>query len=857
MTSHLALLEAEYERRGMSAEEARLAARRAMGSVALAKDMHRDARSFAWIADLRQDLRHAFRSLRRTPGLTAAVAVTLALGIGAATTMFSVAYGVLLRPLPYRSPDRLVRVWERHPGATAMLTESTLSNITYHAWQTSGRTIESLGAFSATTFTVGLEEPTRIGGAALSPSVFRLLGTTPVLGRFFTNEDARQGATPVVVLSENLWRDRFGGDLGVVGRTVVIDQQRNIIVGVAPASFAFPDPSVRLWQVMELPPPAGGPNQRVMAGSVIARLADGISPEQAAAEATSIARSQNRPPVVEILWGKGGPVEVEVRPIVGDMTAPVQPAVLLTLAAVGGLLLIACANVANLLLARGVSRQREVAVRAALGAGRGRMIRQLLTESVVLSILGGMLGMVIASLLVRAMPALVPRQFPRLDDVRVDWLMCVVASVVTVTSGVIAGLVPAFGSVRRDMVTALRDGAGATVGPIAGKARRTLLAGEAAMAVMLLVVALLVGRSLMTLMRVDAGYDADNVVTARVFLPGSQRGQAETDVFVPILLERVRALPGVIAVGAGGMAPFGRLTMATQLTVNVPGRVPVAARSRVYVVTPGYAEALRLRLRSGRYFESSDLASGTQTMLVNEEFVRTFLQGVGPVGFTTESFLTRGARAEIVGVVGNVLKEGLRSAVQPEVYVVPAHRYSLRSEIHLLARTAGDTSALMRALRETVHSLRADAAVDDLTTLRVQVSESVGKERLATTTLAGLALMATLLAAVGLYGVLSHVVSARQRELGVRAALGASGRQIARLVIGDGMRTTGVGLVIGLAAAAGVSRFLGSMLFGIEPLDRLAFVLAGVLLTAVAFVACVVPARRAARVDPIEALRAS
>jgi hypothetical protein len=342
-----------------------------------------------------------------------------------------------------------------------------------------------------------------------------------------------------------------------------------------------------------------------------------------------------------------------------------------------------------------------------------------------------------------------------------------------------------------------------------------------------------------------------------VHLPGAGRGRAETDAFVPELLDRVRAVPGVVAAGAGGMAPFSDLTMSTPVTVPVAGRSPVTAVSRVYVISPGYAETLQLRLRAGRFFTQGDLASATQKMVVNEAFVRTFLQGAEPVGFVTDSFLTRGVRAEVVGVVGNVLKDGPRTAPLPEVYVVPAHRYSLRSEIHLLARTTGDPEALMRSLPGLVQGLRADAAIDTVTTLDAQASESIGTERLATTALTGLAAFAVLLAAVGLYGVLSQIVSARTRELGVRTALGATRGRIARLVIGDGMRTTGVGLVIGLAAAAGISRFLDGMLFGIEPLDPISFVLAGLLLAVVAFVACVGPARRAARVDPIEVLRLS
>ena len=853
--AHLSLLEEGYRRRGMDDDQARLAARRAMGSLALTKNLYHDARSFAWVDDLRRDLHHAVRNLRRTPGLTIAVALTIALGIGASTTMFSVVYGVLLRPLPYPAPDRLMRVWELNAGATTIQPGMQwLSNVSYYAWREGGKTIDAIGTFSSSDRTVELERPTRITCSTLSPSTFSVLRVSPALGRFFTEDDAGEGATPVVILSTALWRERFGADPAVVGRTLVIDGAAHIIVGVAPLDFAFPYQDVRLWTVESVPRPGAQPFG-VVGASVIARLAKDATPMQAAAEATGIARSQARPSGTEILWGKGGPVEVHVRPIVTDLTARVRTALLLALAAVGCLLLIACANVANLLLARIVSREREVAVRTALGASRGRVMRQFLTESMVMSVLGGLLGIALAFALVRAMPALIPRPFPRVDDIRVDGLMLAVACAVTLVSGVLSGLAPAARGARQDLVSSLREGSGSSASSRAGRLRRLLLGTEAALAVMLLVVALLVGRSLAALLAVDPGYEASHVVTARIYMPARQPGQMQTDPFVAALLDRIRAAPGVVAAGAGAMAPFGHINVATQLTVTAPGRAPVSARTRVYVVTPGYAEALRLRLRSGRLLTEPDLASGVQAMLVNMEFVRAFLQGTEPIGFITDSLLTRGVRGEVVGVVDHVLKDGLDSEPQPEVYIVPAHRYVLAGEVHVLVRTSGGPAPVIAALRGTVDTLRPDVAMD-ATTLQAQTLESVGKQRLATALLAGLALMALLLGAIGLYGVMSQAVSTRVRELGVRTALGASGGHIARSVIGEGMRTTGAGLAIGLAVAAALTRLIESMLFGIRPLDPLSFGVAAFVLGAVALVACLLPAWRAARVDPLVALRA-
>jgi predicted permease len=854
LDAHLALVEDEHVRRGMTREDARRAARRAMGSLALTKDLHHDARSFVWIDDLRRDVHLAARNLRRTPGLTIAVALTLALGIGASTTMFTVVYGVLFRPLPYPEPDRLMRVWELNQGATTIQPGMHwLSNVSYYALSESSKTIDAIGSFSSSDRTVGFDRPTRIASSALSLSTFKVLRASPALGRFFTDDDAGDGATPVVVLSMGVWRERFGADPGVLGRTLIIDGASHVIVGVAPSDFAFPYQDVRLWTVESIPRPGAQPFG-VVGASVVARLAKDATPMQAEAEATGIARSQARPPGTEVLWGKGGPVEVYVRPIVTDLTARVRTALLLSLAVVGCLLLIACANVANLLLARIVSREREVAVRAALGASRGRVMRQFLTESVGMSALGGLLGITLSFALVRALPAVIPQPFPRVDNIRVDGLMLTVACAITLASGVLSGLAPAVRGARRDVAASLREGSGSSASSRSGRLRQLLLGTEAALAVMVLVVALLVGRSLAALLAVDPGYEATGVVTARLYLPERRAGQMQTDPFVAALLARIRAVPGVVAAGAGAMAPFGRINVATQLTVTAPGRAPVSARSRVYVVTPGYAEALRLRLHSGRLLNESDLASGVQSMVVNEEFVRAFLQGSEPIGFITESLLTRGVRGEVVGVVDDVLKEGLSSAPQPEVYIVPAHRYVLAGEVHVLVRSSGAEGPVIAAVRAEVDTRRPDVAMD-ATTLRAQTSESVGRERFATTALAGFASMAVLLAAIGMYGVMSQAVSARVRELGVRTALGASGRHIARSVIGEGMRTTGGGLAIGLAVAAALTRLIGSMLFGVKPLDPLSFAVAAFVLGAVALVACLLPARRAARVDPLVALR--
>lgn len=470
--------------------------------------------------------------------------------------------------------------------------------------------------------------------------------------------------------------------------------------------------------------------------------------------------------------------------------------------------------------------------------------------------MGGALGVVVSLVIVRTMPAIAPQGFPRLDSIRLDWNAILFALVVSLVTGVLAGVVPAIKSARADLLPAMREGSGASAGWRTGTGRHLVLATEASLAVVLLVAAVLVSRSFLTLLKVDPGYDAANVLTARVYLPGAARGQAETSSFVPELLERIRSVPGVVAAGAGGMAPFGVSTMATPLTISVSGREPATARSRVYVVTPGYAEALRLRLRAGRLLSDIDMRSATQSIVVNDEFVRVFLGDREPVGANVGVILTRGVSAQVVGVVRNVLKDGLDTAPLPEVYIVPAHRYVIRGEINLVLRTATEPISVAASVRSIVHELRAEAAIENVATLATQVSASVANERFATTTVTVFASLAVILAGIGLYGVLSYGVSARTREIGVRAALGANRRRIVSLVVRDGMVVAGIGLAVGLLVAAGVAKLMEHMLFGIEPLDPVSFLLAPFLLTVVALVACVIPAMRAARIDPAQALRA-
>ena len=797
-----------------------------------------------------QDLRIALRVFTRQTGLAVTALMTLALGIGVNTAIFSIAYGVLFRPLPYADHAGIVRLYEVHPGASPPLKGAWLSNFAYHAWQASRGAVGEIETYSSTTSTMGDARPERLRTASVSPGLLEMLGIAPAAGRFFAESDALEGAPAVAVVSDGLWRERFGGGPFEPGRTLIVEDVEHEIVGLAPSSLGFPAGDVRLYTARAEPPRTG-----VAVFGAVARLATGASPDQAAAEGTRAARAGDRPRVVNMLFGEGGPVEVRAEPFAREMTSAVRPALFALAGGAACLLLIACANVANLLLSRGVSRERELAVRASLGARRVDLVRQLLAEGLVVSAAGGLTGVALAAALVRALPAMAPADFPRLDAVALDVRALGFAIAATVGAGLLSSIVPAVRGARRRLVPALRDGAGASAGGRTARIRGALLAGEAAMAVMLLIAAMLLGRSFVELTRVDGGFDVDRVVSARVYLPGSARGEADSEAFLRDVLERLRSRPGVAAAGAGSMAPFSPSTAVASFTMTPPGRGPVDARATVYVVTPGYAEALGLRLRAGRFLEERDRAGGLQAVVVNETFATTFLSGLEPVGLRFDSILARGGASEIVGVVGDVLKDGLERRPQPEAYVTTAHGYAIQREVNLIVRAAGDPVALVASLRQDVQSVEPRAAVDSVRTLAGAVSESLSRPRFAATVLGAFATLATLLAAVGLYGVLSYSVSRRRREIGIRAALGASRGRLLALVVGEGLGVAAIGLVAGVAGAAALTRLLGALLFGVRPLDPITFLAAPAVLLVVALAACLLPARRAAATSPVVALR--
>jgi putative ABC transport system permease protein len=591
---------------GIAPEQARRAARLDFGNPVAVREATREAWGWSSIERAGQDVRYAVNAARRSPAFALASILTLALGIGATTAVFSVVDGVLLRPLPYPDPARLVRLSEAHAGAVAPVRGDLLSNLTFHAWRVSpSQTLSGIAAHRGAQHTVGFADGAeRLECAAVTPSLFEVLGVPPAAGRFFGDGDTGEGVAPVVVVSDRLWRQWLGSDPAVIGRPLLVDGRLRVIVGITPPDFSFPGPEVLLWTPYTVPAPSGtGVDQHVSTLLAIGRLRQDASPAQAAAEGTAVARGSGpRPLAATMLFGEGGPVEVRVERLADQMTVHVHPALVVVSVAAALVLLMACANIASLLLSRGVARQRELAVRAALGASRARIVRQLFTEAAVLSGAGGGLGLLLGWALVAAMPVLAPWDFPRIGDIRLDGRVAACALVASVLAALLCGLLPALRTTGRDVAGALQAGgaAGGSGSSGAKQWRAVLLAAEAALAVLLLVGAMLMARSFVRLVSIDTGYDRDRVLTARVHVPASAVAPERTHHLVDSALERIGLVPAVLVAGAGNMMPFGGHTFLSAFTFPAADGGRVEARAIEYAVTPGYAEALGLRLRQGR-----------------------------------------------------------------------------------------------------------------------------------------------------------------------------------------------------------------------------------------------------------------
>jgi putative ABC transport system permease protein len=802
------------------------------------------------------DLRYALRALRKSPGFTLVAALTLAIGIGANSAIFSVVNAVLLRPLPYRAPEGLVTVNHYYPSLNGL--EAGVSAAGFVDYR--DRTRSFAGVAVQTPWRpslTGLGDPERLAGARVSGAYFSTLGVPAALGRALRPDEDAPGREAVVVLGDGFWRRRFGADPAVIGRTLTLEGRPHEIVGVMPAGFRdFFFRDAELWRPIALTAEqtSGGRTNEWL--SLVARLAPGATEEQARAEMRTLAEQlkQQYPDAFPPDWS------LAVASLREKGTGKARPALLVLFGAVGLVLLIACANVANLLLARAAGRSREVAVRAALGAPRARIVRQLLTESVVLAVGGGALGLVLAQFGVRALGALNPASVAG-EPASLDGTVLVFALVLSLVTGLLFGLAPALQTARGGLQQSLREGARGAAGDRGAQTlRRGLIVAEVALALMLLAGAGLLVKSFARLQQVDAGFDPANVLTATVSLP-TARYPSDTQrvAFVDALLPRLAAVPGVRAAAAISMLPFGG--GASTRSFAVEGYTPEANQPGPWgdyrVVAGDYARALGVPLRRGRLFTERDRADAPPVALVDDELARRYWPGDDPIGkriaFGDPSDSST-QWIEVVGVVGHVRQQGLDDDAHTQIYV--PYSQDPTGQMALVARTTSEPTRALSAVRGAVQAIDRDLPISQVRTMEQLVSDAGGQRRLTMVLIALFAGFALLLACIGLYGVTAYAVTQRTREIGVRMALGAAGPQVVGAFVRDAAALTAVGLGVGLVAALAAGRLVASQLYETEPSDPLTLGVTAGVLAVVAMLASYLPARRATRVDPIVALRA-
>ena len=802
------------------------------------------------------DLRYAFRQLRKSPGFTAVAVLTLALGIGANTAIFSVVDAVLFHPLGFKEPTRLMAIWETNeqPGVEANR-RNEVAKGNFHDWRAQNQVFEQIAALTYASFNLtGTVQPERVQGAAVSFNYFDTLGVQPAIGGAFRTEEEKPDAPRVAVISYGLWQRSFGGDPYLVGTTRTFNGEQYTIAGIMPRGFAVQFPvnlPVELWTPLRR---GSGDDDRIAHYLyVLGRLKKGVSLEQAQAGMNVIARQlrQQYP-------DSNGASGVNIIPLQQQLVGEVQPYLYLLFAAVGFVLLIACANVANLMLARLTSRRKEIAVRLALGAGRGRLIRQLLTESLLLSVLGGGLGLLLAIWGIDILRSIAPADLPRLSEIALNGpVFCWTLGLLFFT-GIISGLAPALQASRPELNSSLQESGRTSGRPQRSRLSRLLVISEIALALLLLMGAGLMIRSSMRLQQVNPGFEARNLLTLNISLPRQKYPETQAaNAFFTSLLERIAQSPGIISVGGVDPLPMSGSDSSSSILIEGQPIVPQAERASAgdRLITPGYFEAMKIPLLEGRALTSQDRAETLPVLVVNESFARRFFPGqraLGKrIGLEDDGKLRW---AEIIGIVGNVKHQKLDAEIKPEMF--EPYLQSPRRFMTLVVRTAGEPTAMVSAIREEVLALDRDQPVFEIQTMVKRVAESVTRSRFVTLLLGIFAALALALAAVGIYGVMAYSVTRRRKEIGIRMALGARRGDVLKLVVREGMTLASIGLTLGLIASFGLTRIIANLLFGIGPTDSLTLASVSLLLGSVAFLACCVPALRASRVDPMITLRA-
>ena len=797
-----------------------------------------------------QDLRFGARNLRRSPGFVAIVVAVLALGIGANSAVFSVVNAVLLRPLPYADPERLYRLDEINPKGQPSGVSPADAQVFHQRVQAFEHI--ALSHWQNVTLT-GPQGPANEYGGKVSRDCFRMLARPPALGRLFRDEEFRAGAPGVVILTYKLWKTRFAGDPGVLGKTLLLNAAPHTIVGVMPADFFF-DQRFALWTPWQFT--AADTARREDRTPAAVRLRPGISPRQAQAELLSALR-EIAPEDVRKGWSVG------VVPMGRQLTDRVRASLLVSLGAVAFVLLIACLNVANLLLARASDRAREIAVRTALGAGRLRMIRQLLTESLLLSAAGGIVGLLLGAWGARALVSLFPDRdpVPRLEQAHLDLAVLLFTLAVTAITGVFFGLAPALEATRSNLTVSLKEGArGTSSGARSARVRNFLVIAETALSLILLVGAGLMLRSFQRLLAVNPGFNPDRVLTLRVPLPAAVTAKPQQPLYYTRILDRLASLPGLNATGL--IAPLPLADVDANSTFVVEGRLPPNGERQLVklrTVSPGYFRAMGIALRQGRVFDAAAPPDASaKVVIVSESLVRKYFPHQNPIGQRiTQSTEGKGPFATVVGVVNDVRNLNLADEPEPEMYFDYRQFFFAPFAMTLVLRThSADSMQVAAAAQREIRAITPDQPISDVKTMRDVVSGNVSQPRFYTLLLGIYAAIALLLAATGLYGVLSYAVSQRLREIGIRLALGASHRSIFHLVMRQALTLVGIGTLLGLAGSWALTRLIASQLYRTQATDPVTFAAVAALMIGVALAATCIPARRALKVDPAIALHA-
>jgi len=863
LRSHVEMRAADNLAAGMSPEQANYEAQKRFGNTALLKEDTREVDVIAWLDETARDFLHALRMLRRSPGFTVVAVLTLALGIGANTAIFSVINSVLLRPLPYHDPDKLVMVWESNSQHANL--HNTVSPPNFLDWQSRNTVFSSMSfIFDERDNLTGNGDPEEVVVQDISTNFFSLLGINPLLGPGFTPENGQPGHNNVVILSYGLWKGRFAGDPAIVGKSVLLNGHPQTVVGVAPRDFnwfikdgSHTGAKPQMWSPFVFPQAFHDHKQIGRFMTVAARLQSGVTTSLAQTQMSAIAaRLEQEDPDFDGHWG------VNVVSLRDQISGDLRPALLILFGAVAFVLLIACANVSSLLLARAASREREMAIRTAIGASRWRIARQLLMESLLLALIGGGIGVALAVWGTNALLAASPKNLLDLRYVSMDLRVLTFTVAATLLAGLLFGFLPSYISAHSRISETLKEGGrGSSSASRRSFGRNAFVVAQLGLALVLLCGSGLLIRSFVRLIGVDPGFDTGRMLTFKIALPGSKYSADQLCItFFQQLLARISAVPGVRSASMESFPPLTGLGAATGVhLLSQPSLalsdLPVA---NVRVVGPDYFGTMSIPLRAGRLFNAQELAQEKHVTIINQAFADKYLRGVNPLGQKAVIYMKSDAEAEnqpseVIGVVGDVRQIGLDTAPEPTVYW--PHAELVMSAMTILVRTSNDPLALLSTIRNQLQQLDPELPMAAVVTMDQLLADSLSRSRFTMLLLGIFAVVALVLAAVGIYGLIAYSVTQRTQELGIRIALGAQRRDVLRLVLAQGTRLTLLGVAIGVLAALALSRLLGTLLFGVSATDPLTFAGVAGLLAVVALLACFIPARRATRVDPMVALR--